>query len=236
MEQELYIKPRKYLLDMKYGVQKRMNESAICFKLFNKPGVMIDVGAHHGTSMFSFLKAGWTVYPFEPDPENRQMLAERFPNLYIDSRAVSNKPATNVTLYKSFQSTGISSLSPFHESHYAAIGVDVITLTFFIREQKIKKVDFLKIDTEGHDYFVLQGFPWKMKPGVILCEFENSKTEPLGYSFDDMAEFLLSKGYDLAISEWEPVVQYGGPHQWKQFLDYPCKLGEGAWGNIIATK
>ena len=195
---------------------------------------MIDVGAMWGTSLAPFYHAGWKIFAFEPDRQNYQELVKRYPNIYIDRRAVSNKPATNVTLYKSQQSTGISTLSPFHESHYAAIGVDVITLSAFIKEQKIKKVDFLKIDTEGYDYFVLQGYPWKKAPKVILCEFEDSKTEPLGYTFEDMAEFLLSKGYKLKISEWYPVKAYGTAHQWKRFVDYPCELGEGAWGNIIA--
>jgi len=204
--------------------------------MFNKPGVMIDVGAHYGTSLMPFYRTGWKVYAFEPDPKNRQALTERYPHLYVDPRAISNRPATNVTLYQSQQSTGISSLSPFHESHYAAIGVDVITLSAFIKEQKIKKVDFLKIDTEGYDYFVLQGYPWKKAPKVVLCEFEDSKTEPLGYTFEDTAEFLLSKGYELKISEWYPVEAYGSPHQWKRFVDYPCELAPDAWGNIIARR
>jgi len=211
-----------------------MNESKYCFDLFKKKGTMIDVGAHWGTSLVPFV--GWEIYAFEPDPTNRAELKRRFKDIFIDARAVSDKPATNVTLYKSQQSTGISSLSPFHESHYAAIGVDVITLTEFIREQKIKKVDFLKIDTEGYDFFVLQGYPWKKAPQVILCEFENSKTEPLGYSFDDMAKFLISKGYKLKISEWYPVKAYGTAHEWKRLVDYPCELDDKAWGNIIALK
>ena len=212
-----------------------MNESMYCYDLFKKPGTMIDVGAHWGTALAPFAMSGWDVYAFEPDPTNRNELKKRFPDIHIDTRAVSNKAETNVTLYKSQQSTGISSLSPFHESHYAAIGVDVTTLSSFIREQKIKSVDFLKIDTEGYDYFVLQDFPWKKAPKVILCEFENSKTEPLGYSFNDMAKFLMSKGYSLKVSEWYPVKAYGAAHEWKQFADYPYELDSNAWGNIVAV-
>ena len=216
-----------------------MNESAICYRALNKStGTMIDVGAHIGTSLSMFV--GWKIYAFEPDTENWQELVKRFgsnPLIHIDRRAVSNKPATNVTLYKSQQSTGISSLSAFTDSHYAAIGVDVTTLADFILEKGIEQVDFLKIDTEGHDYFVLQGFPWgKILPSVVLCEFENSKTIPLGHTFDDIAKYLQEKGYDLTISEWYPVKTYGTAHEWKQFLDYPCELDENAWGNIIATR
>jgi hypothetical protein len=71
---------------------------------------------------------------------------------------------------------------------------------------------------------------------VIVCEFEDSKTKPLGYSFHDLARFIQSKGYRLLISEWKPVQQYGGLHDWNRFSEYPCELSEEkAWGNIIAT-
>lgn len=215
-----------------------MNEALLCHRKFSKPGVMIDVGAHWGTSLLPFVESGWEIYAFEPDTENWEILTRRFgTKIHIDQRAVSNKSATNVILYKSGQSAGISSLSPFHESHYAAIGVDVITLTDFILEKRIEEVDFLKIDTEGYDYFVLQGFPWnKILPSVVLCEFENSKTIPLGYSMTDMAEYLLSKSYSLTISEWYPVKAYGTQHQWKRFASYPCELNPNAWGNIIASR
>jgi hypothetical protein len=29
---------------------------------------MLDVWAHHGTSLVPFARAGWQVYAFEPDP------------------------------------------------------------------------------------------------------------------------------------------------------------------------
>ena len=212
-----------------------MDEALYCYNLFRKKGTMIDVGAWMGTSLLPFVESGWEVYAFEPDLSNWLELTKRFGGrIYIDNRAVSNKPATNVTLYKSDQASSISSLAPFTDTHYAAIGVDVTTLTDFIKEQNIKKVDFLKIDTEGYDYFVLQGYPWKKAPKVILCEFEDSKTVPLGYTFKDMAEFLVSKGYDLLVSEWYPIKAYGTQHQWKRLVPYPCEIDENAWGNIIA--
>src|SRR5262249_33812451 len=36
--------------------------------------VMIDVGAHHGTSLFPFLHNNWQCYAFEPIEENRRQL------------------------------------------------------------------------------------------------------------------------------------------------------------------
>ena len=229
-----------------YGSRTTKDELGICYQILeadNKQGLMIDVGAHQGGSLAPFAKSGWRVFAFEPDLENREELTRKFrshPLVQIDPRAVSNQPASNVTLYKSDQSSGISSLTPFHESHHESLKVDVITLASFLAEQQLleEQIDFLKIDTEGYDYFVLQGFPWDQEsPDIILCEFENAKTKPLGYLITDLAEYLRARSYQLIISEWYPIQEYGSSHRWRRFAHYPCELLDPkAWGNIMAAR
>ena len=206
--------------------------------------VMIDVGAHHGSALMPFLNQGWKIFAFEPDNKNRGKLLERLsnhkyaPNVQVDLRAVSNNSSCGLNFYCSDESTGISSLSAFHDTHKCDQRVDVTTLSEFLADKDIAQVDFLKIDTEGHDFFVLQGFPWeRFKPAVIECEFEDTKTVPLDYTFHDMAEFLTDKGYQVYVSEWHPIVRYGIRHNWKCLMRYPCKLtNEKAWGNLLAFR
>ncbi len=206
-------------------------------------GNMIDVGAHQGGSLIRFARTGWTVHAFEPDAINRERLSARVKDenqtrVRIDPRAVSDHSQKGATFFRSKQSTGISTLSPFHKTHKECARVDVTTLTDYCNAHSIDKVDFLKIDTEGYDLFVLKGFPWeRFKPRLILCEFENLKTENLGYTFDDMAKFLIKLGYRLVVSEWHPVKQYGTKHDWHCLKIYPCKLETNrAWGNILAFR
>ena len=158
-----------------------MNESDLIYKLMNVKGrkskTMIDVGAHYGDSLSSFLLSGWQIHAFEPDLNNREYLLKQFgkyPNIIIDPRAVSNKEESNVMFYNSDVSTGISTLHPFHPSHKEmSNSVNVITLRSYINKVKNNNIDFLKIDVEGFDLFVLQGFPWvEINPTIILAEFE----------------------------------------------------------------
>ncbi|MDP1547483.1 MAG: FkbM family methyltransferase [Anaerolineales bacterium] len=205
---------------------------------------MIDVGAHHGFALAPFLSKEWRIYAFEPDEKNRAKLLERLASqknkalVNIDTRCVSNKSVKDVAFYSSEQSTGISGLSAFHESHVEAQRVDTVTLTEFFEGKPLPVVDFLKIDTEGHDLFVLQGFPWdRTKPAVIECEFEDTKTVPLGYTFDDLANFLVDKGYTVYVSEWHPIIRYGIRHDWRQLMRYPCELADSkGWGNLLAFR
>lgn len=223
-----------------------MDENQVIFKLFQKTkdkNTMIDVGAHFGGSLEPFAKDNWRIYAFEPDPNNRIKLVKlckknNFDNVIISTNAVSDKPQENVPFYSSKVSTGISGLNKFHESHRICLFVDVITLADFIKVNRIEKVNYLKIDTEGYDLFVLKGFPWnKIQPDVILTEFEDSKTTNLGYSYEDMIKYLSDNGYEIIISEWYPIVQYGNQHNWKQlhlYYDGFKGLEDNACGNIIA--
>ncbi|OGV46870.1 MAG: hypothetical protein A2X46_15945 [Lentisphaerae bacterium GWF2_57_35] len=222
----------------------KLDETRIAYEYLSATrtkGVMLDVGAHIGGSALPFLANGWRVCAFEPNDENREKLtrlAEQYPLLSVDPRAVSDKSGQKAPFYASHVSTGIGSLSPFHSSHALSSHVDTVTLVDFCREKQISKVDFLKIDTEGHDFFVLKGFPWDtLQPDIIECEFEDRKTSMLGYSFGEMADFLTTRGYEVLVSEWDPIVEYGGNHQWHAFKAWPCTLEKAeSWGNLLAFR
>ena len=202
---------------------------------------MVDVGAHNGGSLLPFARRGWRVLAFEPDPTNRAALKTRvagLDNVTIDTRAVGAIGAEGVAFFGSHVSSGISSLSAFHESHHQVTKVDVTTLENAFREHRVNEVCFLKVDAEGHDLLVLKGFPWEqVTPEVVLCEFENSKTKSLGYDFDDLAGFLNDLGFAVLVSEWYPIERYAGKHRWRSVREYPCDLDDASgWGNLIASK
>jgi hypothetical protein len=60
----------------------------------------------------------------------------------------------------------------------------------------------------------------------------------LGYNFHDLANFLTERGYRVLVSEWYPVVRYGGPHKWRSFWTFPGEPegAERAHGNLIAVR
>lgn len=203
--------------------------------------VMIDVGAHHGTALAPFGEMGWKVFAFEPDPENRKCLLERYgdaQNIAIDPRAVGECAETGVAFYVSEESTGISSMLAFRDSHKPADAVDVTTVAGIIADNNIEHVNFLKIDVEGYDFSVLKSVPWGgIEPDVIECEFEDAKTKYLGHSWKDICEYLVTKGYAVYVSEWHPIIRYGIRHDWRQLIRYPCELADSnGWGNLLAFK
>jgi FkbM family methyltransferase len=201
---------------------------------------MVDVGAHVGHSLLPFTERGWRVHAFEPDPANRALLALNvadFDGVTIDPRAVSDAPG-RLMLYGSSESTGISSLTPFTPSHEPIDDVEVTTLADYMEATGLSSVAFLKIDVEGWERNVLNGYPWdRGAPDAVLLEFEDRKTEQLGYFWTDLADLLVTKGYAVLVSEWYPIVAYGTQHRWRAFRRYPSDLSDpNAWGNLIAVR
>lgn len=203
--------------------------------------IMIDVGAQYGSSFLRFAKSGWKVYCFEPDDDNRNVLLRniqkhKLKNVSVDHRAVSNTE-TKAIYYKSEISSGISSIIKFHPSHKVSKEVELITLSAFCHRNNISNVDFLKIDTEGNDLRVLEGYDFSgNKPSAIICEYEDAKTKLVGYSKKDIVDFLQINGYRFVISEWYPVMEYGKHHKWKKITDDINLTDDNSWGNFIAVR
>lgn len=225
--------------------QAGLDEADIAWDFFGgqaSPGTMVDVGAHYGSALRRFARHDWQVFAFEPDAQNRAHLAAEFgafPNLVIDPRAVSDTPRQGVTFYRSDVSSGISGLSAFDPSHRAQDTIDITTLGELIDTRQIRSIDFLKIDTEGYDLFVLRGLPWAtLRPRLILCEYENHKTVPLGYTYQDLVSFLAAQGYRVVTSEWFPIERYGIQHRWRQFAEGqpPPVADPQGWGNLLAVR
>lgn len=132
---------------------------------------LVDVGAHHGAVTSLFVDKGWSAVAYEPDPANRELFERRIgrhPRVQLSSSAVSDTGAESASLFTSSVSTGISTLSAFHDSHIPTAAVKVVTLAEDLRSRRIARVDFLKIDIEGFDFFALKGFDWNYAPRFVL--------------------------------------------------------------------
>ncbi|MEM1072292.1 MAG: FkbM family methyltransferase [Planctomycetota bacterium] len=205
------------------------------------PGTMIDVGVHFGSCTMPMLERGWRVIGFEPDRKKHAALREMAhenPAFTLYTCAVGDASHQGMQFYTSQESTGIASLVPFRESHEKGAVVPVRTLTEIVTEQSLTRVDYLKIDAEGYDLRVLEGFPFdRVLPEAILCEFEDAKTHKIGYSTHDLGRELIERGYEVYMSEWHPIVRYGITHRWRSLTRYPEQLADPeGWGNFLAFK
>ena len=204
-------------------------------------GTMIDVGAHHGVVTELFLSQGWKSYAFEPVIENLKQLKQLLgnnPNLVARSEAVSDSSG-----YKDFYLAlnPDNSLHNFYHSlenikednHHKkgnTIQIKTVSLDDLINQEIIpSKIEFLKIDTEGHDLAVLQGAS-QLECQVISVEFWCDK-HPLGVSpspAPHMIEILQRRGFDKYI-----VVERKDAYATSFLYSSVKDLEESSWGNIF---
>lgn len=154
----------------------QFDECAAVFHVLHDGGVksvMIDVGAHFGSSLRRFADSDWQVLAFEPDPSNREALRKRHgekTNVIISDEAVSDTSGQEVAFYASEESSGISGLTAFRDSHREVARVKTVTLDHIVARHGLTRVDFLKIDVEGFEMAVLRGLDFaKLSPKVVLA-------------------------------------------------------------------
>ena len=126
-----------------------------------RPAVIFDVGANVGR----FAKAYAQHFPdaeihcFEPSPATYLDLllsVARHRKVVAHNLALGQEDAT-LTLTQQTHSA-MNHLLPAQAEQKAAVKVQVRVGADVMRELKVDHIDFLKIDTEGHDLAVLQGF------------------------------------------------------------------------------
>jgi len=171
-------------------------------KKFLKPDMtFIDVGSHIG--YYSFLasklvgKRG-TVISFEPNEYNFNELARYIKdnkaiNIRAFQLALSNQES-DANFFINPYNDGGHSLTEFvdYDLPYSSIKVRTITLDAFLqRNYPFLKIDFIKIDVEGHEIEVLKGMLktlQKDKASIIVEFFNEIKKERI-------KGLLTSRGY-----------------------------------------
>jgi FkbM family methyltransferase len=140
--------------------------------------VFFDVGANVGdyTRSLSEKFPHAKIYAFEPHPTNFAQLSKiQSPNISLFNLAVGDE-AKSLTLYDRADYDGSPHaslhkevISNIHKHEVIEFEVEVECLDTLAEQQSIQRIDWLKIDTEGHELAVLQGASKLLQSSVIRC-------------------------------------------------------------------
>ena len=189
-------------------------------KIPNNP-VILDVGGNKGQSIERFIKIfdNPTIHSFEPIKKEYDYMIKKFKgknNIILNNFAIGEKKCIkefNVTA-----KTGNSSFNNIQkdtkwlkarskeynisEENYIVKKekISIETLDDYIKKQILKKIDLLKIDTQGYEDKVLEGAVDNLKNqkvGAVITEimFDNVYSRYL--SFSDIEKHLLPNNFRM---------------------------------------
>jgi FkbM family methyltransferase len=172
--------------------------------------VIFDVGSNVGQSLENYLKlsSGCLVHCFEPSPDSYNQLCQGFdvePRAILNNLALSNKIGELL-----FNMSGTSTMNRVGDAVSGNIAVPTLTIDAYCQANKINAIDYLKIDTEGHELNVLSGAK-EIIHDVAFVELEASMNPYNRYhtQYKDICDFMFGIDFYL-FGLYEQVREWGG--------------------------
>ncbi len=178
-----------------------------------KDAIVFDVGAHHGESalLYNSLFNNGNIFSFEPFKESYKVLCNKvnkYDNIFTFNLALGNTIG-NVNFHSNrFSAT--NSILPTHPDASQSWGnsletikevkVEISTIDNFIERNDIKKIDILKIDTQGTEYDVIEGALQSIQQNKIRLIYLEIITKHIYQNqrfFDEILYLLRVNGFEL---------------------------------------
>jgi FkbM family methyltransferase len=160
---------------------------------------IFDIGANRGQSLEEYLRF-WSdafIHSFEPTPSTFKVLFDKYnsnPRAKLNEVCLSNSIGEVI-----FEQAHYSTMNRIVKRENAnSFLLPSITLDHYCKNNRIDKIDFLKIDTEGHDLNVLEGGHYIL-PQTSFIQVEASMNFYNKYhvSFEEIHTFMHKKGFLL---------------------------------------
>lgn len=170
-----------------------------------EPFVALDIGAQTGCfSLMAkfFPNSQW--YAFEPIIEAATVLKKNLAlngidNVHVENVAVSDISGTTYLSMPNKDNWGLSTIgsNPLRFAVQSQREVSCIDLDSFVGLHGIKKVHFMKLDTEGAELLILRGAKNMLLRDhpIIVMEYNETNMKQCGITKNDVDAFLMEMGY-----------------------------------------
>jgi FkbM family methyltransferase len=197
--------------------------------------IVFDVGANVGDYTAALIDAidNPSIHCFEPSQTAFALLQKRYEatrEIHLNNAGLGAEEMTHA-LYADKPGSGMGSIYPRRLDHlgidvHAVEEVQIYRLDTYCAHHGIERIDFLKIDTEGHELSVLRGAGEMLVPeriGAIQFEFGGTAIDSRIY-FQDFF-YLLTPRYTihrlLPDGLW-PMPLYSERHEVLMYANYIC--------------
>ena len=176
---------------------------------------IVDIGAQSGLySLYAKFLPNSTFYAFEPFPDTFKLLNDNIAlnditNVNTFNLAISDDDGeTMLNTCESHNGLHTLGATPLRFNDIKQVKVNTTTLDKFFFDKDIS-VDFIKIDTEGYEYFILKGAIntiKKYKPTIQL-EWNKTNMNQCGITEDMLNKLLEEINYkEIGLVEEEKLI------------------------------
>jgi len=167
----------------------------------------VEIGVCDFDTLEPLLKQGWNGYFVEPIKK----YADKLSHLNVTNCAISNHDGA-MKMYMSKEtnqwSKGISHavnqqgeclLEYEGNQKYldSIVTVPCMTLQSYFKENNISEVDYLKMDTEGHEMDIFAVYDWSVKPTFMKIEHHHIDDIKLTKILRDQGYVTYTEGRDM---------------------------------------
>lgn len=190
-------------------------------RLVINPGdIVVDIGGNVGIfSVFASQKGAQSLYTYEPFPENVKLIKynlknNKYHHAKVFQQAVSDK-VSKAKLYLGHHNAGhllfnrnnVGVLKKF-------ISVPTTTLSEIVKQNKLPRIDFLKIDCEGSEGAIVKSTPasiWKKVKQVSMEYHDNVSI----LNHTQIEEHLQRFGFKTMCTG-DPKSEFGYIYGWRE--------------------
>lgn len=173
----------------------------------NVTRTFVEVGVGASDTLLSLAAGGWRGYCVEPIPRLAAALRKEAKGLPVEviEMAISDHDGT-VGMAVSTGSGWMEGISHVTSSNHRGgrlldhpanrpfrggdIEVSCLTMDSFLDQYGIDEVDLMKVDVEGHELNVFDGYSWRVKPLFIKAEHKHVQG-------DSLDVILAAAGYHI---------------------------------------
>ena len=179
-------------------------ETALIKKLVQSNFVCLDIGANLGYFTMLMAKQCKTVWSYEPEASNYQLLRKNIIlnktfNVYVN-RVALTEHSGEALLYLSPTNNGMNRI---FQSVLCNGSIIVKTQKFDEAWNNLNRydIDFIKMDAEGSELGVLKGMRVMLQEchPIILMEFHPTSIIEYGANPKDVYDFMKDLGYSIRL-------------------------------------
>jgi FkbM family methyltransferase len=182
-------------------------EAKAALPFLSEGAIVFDVGANCGDWSLELRRLAnfkLNFFMFEPQEACRELLARLPIEHKVIVRAAVGESCGVATLYSPGPGWANASLydrrdSAFEHQTFLPVQVPLLSLDEFIYENGLDRIDYLKIDVEGHELEVLKGCRESLSSGLIKAiafEFGTGNVNSRTY-FRDFWDLLTRYNYTI---------------------------------------